>query len=136
MAKSQAQKDSEAAQAAQAEAQSLLGENLEIQTTGVALDTTDPNYEQLKRLEDLRNQVAVAQQEAVVSGQDAAADVYKASLDAEEARLRAELAAAQQAATSESAAAGVAGVLDNLQAQAEAAKTAEAAASGNNTSGS
>jgi hypothetical protein len=136
MAKSQAQKDAEVAEKAAQEAKEQLGENLEMQATGVVLDVNDPNFDQKKRLEDLRIEVQKAQAEAITVGQDAEADVVKAGLDAEEARLKAELAAAQQAATQEAASAGVANVLDQLTARAEAEKAREQAVTSNDQSGS
>lgn len=132
MATTKASKADKAADAAAAEAEQdalveTLG-SLEIHPgTGVALDTEDPNYEQLKRLEDLKTEIKQNKLDAVDAGVKADDEVQSAALDAEEAKLRAILAQAQNAAAGVKAPSQV---VQDLAAQKAAAEAAQKAANG------
>lgn len=91
-------------------------EHLElVPETGVVLDTTDPNYESQKELEQLRAEVRNARQELLNGTTESSAKIDAAQQEVEKVRLRAELKAIknQQAARG----GGVAAVMDQVQSQ-------------------
>lgn len=102
--------------------------DLEVHESGVALDTNDPDYEQLKRIQDLKVEIERTTREAASAGSEGEQSVRNAQLDLEEARLKAQLQAAQNAARAASKGEGVSGLLADAE---EQRKAAEAAAKAN-----